>query len=49
VIAEAWYFDAVFFGCLENGEVIFDLVGLVFNEYFDLLGREGGVGTEKSA
>lgn len=40
MIAESRYFDAVFLGCLEDGEVIIHLVGLVVDENLDLLRRE---------
>lgn len=40
MIAEPGYFDAVFLGCLEDREVIIDLVGLVIDEDLDLLGGE---------
>ena len=49
MVAEARYFDAIFLGGLEDGEVVFDLVGFVVDENFDLLGGEGGVGSEESA
>lgn len=40
MVAEAGDLDAVFFGGLEDGEVVIDLVGFVVDEDFDLLGRE---------
>lgn len=41
VVAEARDLNAVLFGCLEDGEIVIHLVGLVVDEDFDLLGGEG--------
>ena len=41
MVAKPGYFNAVFLGSLEDGEVVIDLVGLVVDEDLDLLGREG--------
>ena len=41
MIAKPWYFNAVFLGGLEDGEVVIDLVGLIVDEDLDLLGGEG--------
>ncbi len=46
VVAEAGDFYVVFLGGLEDGEVVIHLIGLVVDEDLNLLGREGGVGTE---
>ena len=46
MIAEAGDLDVVFLGSLEDGEVVVDLVRLVVDEYFYLLGREGRIGPE---
>jgi hypothetical protein len=48
VVAEAGYFDAVFLGGLEDGEVVVDLVRLVVDEDFDFFGREGREGAEQT-
>lgn len=38
MVAEPWYFNAVLLGSLEDGKVVIDLVRLVVDEDFDLLG-----------
>jgi hypothetical protein len=47
VVAETRYFNAIFLGCLEDGEVVFNLVGFVIDEDLYLLGGEGRVGSEE--
>ena len=44
MVAEAGDFNAVLLGCLEDGEVIIDLVRFVVDEDLYLLGREEGAG-----
>jgi hypothetical protein len=40
MIAEPGYFDTVFLGCLEDREVIIDLVWLIVDKDLNLLGGE---------
>jgi hypothetical protein len=49
VVAETWYFNTIFFGCLEDREIIFNLVWFVIDEDLYLLGGEGSVGSEQGA
>ena len=50
MVAEARDFDAILFGCLEDGEVALDLVGFVVDEDLYLLGTEGeGVSPKASS
>jgi hypothetical protein len=49
MVAEARDFDAILFGCLEDGEVVVYLVGFVIDEYFYFFGGEGVVWGEESA
>lgn len=47
MVAEARDVDAIFFGGLEDGEVVVDLVGFVIDEYLYLFSGEGRVGAEQ--
>ena len=38
MVAETRYLDAIFLGCLEDGEVVVDLVGFVIDEDLYLFG-----------
>jgi hypothetical protein len=42
MVAESGNLDAIFFGSLEDGEIIIDLVRFIVDEDFYLLGGEEG-------
>lgn len=46
MVAESRYFDVIFLGGLEDGEIAIDLVRFIVDEYLYLLGREGSIGSE---
>ena len=46
VVAESGDLNIVFLGCLEDGEVVIDLVGFVVDEDLYLFGGERGIGSE---
>ena len=46
MVAEAGDLNIIFFGGLEDGEVVIDLVRFVVDEDFYLFGGEGSVGLE---
>lgn len=46
MVAEARNLYVLFFGCLEDGKVVIDLVRFIVDENFYLFGGEGCVGSE---